>query len=349
MKLRTLILLSYGIGAIIVTVVLGFSAYRMIFNTDLVIFTILITLGASTLAFVINYLLMRPAFRSIDKLGKESRKIAKGEFSGKVDVTGPLETRMLAEDFNEMSAKLDQMFRQIKDGEVARNELVANLSHDIKTPIASIRSFSEALLDRMIATDVERQQYLRTIQRETMRLTDLVDELMDVAAIDKKEPVMERTRIWLDQLLVDVLEAFDVQLKREHRDVHVEIAPECQFVYADQTFVTRILYNLLENAMKFSDVGTSIEIGVARTEAFTVFRVRDYGQGISAAEQERIFERLYRVEKSRNLAHGGSGLGLHIAKNLAELHGGTLCVESALNVGSTFILAIPIWKEGELE
>ncbi|WP_430535171.1 HAMP domain-containing sensor histidine kinase [Listeria rocourtiae] len=349
MKLRTLILLSYGIGAIIVTIVLGVSAYRMIFSTNLVIFTILITLGASTLAFVINYLLMRPAFKSIDKLGKESRKIAQGEFSGKVDVTGPLETRMLAEDFNEMSAQLDQMFRQIKEGELERNELVANLSHDIKTPIASIRSFSEALLDGVITTDEERQQYLRTIQRETMRLTDLVDELMDVAAIDKKTPLLERTRIWLDQLMVDVLEAFNVQLKREHRDVHVNIAPFCESIYADQKFLTRILYNLLENALKFSDVGTSIEVGIERTGDCILFRMQDHGQGISAAEQERIFERLYRVEKSRNLAHGGSGLGLHIAQNLAELHGGTLRVESELDVGSTFILAIPIWEEGEFE
>ncbi|HFQ6393670.1 TPA: sensor histidine kinase, partial [Listeria monocytogenes] len=117
------------------------------------------------------------------------------------------------------------MFRQIKDGEEKRTELIANLSHDIKTPVASIRSFSEALLDGMIVTETEKQQYLRTIQRETVRLTDLVDELMDVAAIDKKQPVLNRSRIWLDQLIINVLESFNVQLKREHRDIHVTIEP----------------------------------------------------------------------------------------------------------------------------
>ncbi|EUJ43152.1 sensor histidine kinase [Listeria riparia] len=319
MKLRTLLLLSYAIGVIIVTVVLGFSAYKMIFNTNLVIFTILITLGASMFAFVINYLLMLPAFRSIDRLSKESREIARGEFSGQVEVTGSIETKMLAEDFNEMTMKLDQMFRQIKQGEESRNELIANLSHDIKTPIASIRSFSEAILDGMITTDVERQQYLRTIQRETMRLTDLVDELMDVAAIDKKEPKLEFERVWIDQLLVNVLEGFDVQLKREHRDVHVEIASDCQSVFADQRFLMRILYNLLENALKFSDAGTGIAITVVCEKERIAFRVKDFGMGISKAEQERIFDRLYRVEKSRNLAHGGSGLGLHIAKKFGAI------------------------------
>lgn len=345
MKLRTLLLLSYAIGVVIVTVVLGFSAYKMIFNTNLVIFTILITLGASTLAFVINYLLMRPAFRSIDRLSKESREIARGEFSGQVEVTGSIETKMLAEDFNEMTTKLDQMFRQIKQGEESRNELIANLSHDIKTPIASIRSFSEAILDGMITTDVERQQYLRTIQRETMRLTDLVDELMDVAAIDKKEPKLEYDWIWIDQLLVNVLEGFDVQLKREHRDVHVDIASDCQSIFADQRFLMRILYNLLENALKFSDAGTGIAITVVLEKGQIAFRVKDFGMGISKAEQERIFDRLYRVEKSRNLAHGGSGLGLHIARNLAQLHGGDLRVESELGKGSVFILTLPIKGE----
>lgn len=347
MKLRTLNLFSYGIGVLIVTIVLGVSAYKMIFRTELVVFTILITLGASTLAFFINYLLMRPAFQSIDTLSKESRKIAKGEFSGKVKVQGPEETRMLAEDFNEMAIKLDQMFRQIKDGEEKRTELIANLSHDIKTPVASIRSFSEALLDGMIVTETEKQQYLRTIQRETVRLTDLVDELMDVAAIDKKQPVLNRSRIWLDQLIINVLESFNVQLKREHRDIHVTIDPGCDPLYADQPFVTRILCNLIENALKFSDAGTTIELRITSTDEATMFFVKDYGQGISSEDIPRIFERLYRVEKSRNLAHGGSGLGLHIAKNLTELHGGTLQAESELQVGSTFILTIPFWNGNE--
>ncbi|MBC1399552.1 sensor histidine kinase [Listeria fleischmannii] len=342
MKLRTLILLSYGIGAILVTLILGFSAYKMIFKTNLVIFTIAITLGASILAFTINYILLLPAFKAIDKLSKESRKIAQGKFSGKVEVSGSLETRMLAEDFNEMSVKLDEMFRKIKEGERERNELIANLSHDIKTPIASIRSFSEALLDGVLVEEAEKEQYLRTIQRETVRLADLVNELMELSAIEKVESASQIVRIWIDQLVLDVLQMFDVQLKREGRELCIHIAPDCKFIYANPNFMVRILCNLIQNALKFSEVGTNIEILVKREKETMFFSVKDYGIGISLEEQKRIFERLYRVEKSRNLAHGGSGLGLHIASNLAELSGGELSVMSVPNEGSTFILKLPI-------
>ncbi len=342
MKLRTLILLSYGIGVILVTLILGFSAYKMIFKTSLVIFTICITLGASILAFTINYILLLPMFKAIDKLSRESREIAQGKFSGKVEVSGSLETRMLAEDFNEMSARLGEMFQKTKDGERERNELIANLSHDIKTPIASIRSFSEALLDGVLVEEREKQQYLRTIQRETVRLGDLVNELMELSAIEKVESNINIVRIWIDQLLLDVLQMFDVQLKREDRELCVQIEPDCKFIYANPNFIVRILCNLIENALKFSEVGTNIEITVKREKKKMFFLVKDYGIGISLEEQKRIFERLYRVEKSRNLAHGGSGLGLHIASNLAQLSEGELSVSSSPNNGSTFVLEVPI-------
>ncbi|WP_025335459.1 sensor histidine kinase [Paenibacillus sabinae] len=346
MKLRSLILLSYAVGVMTVSIILGVSVRMMILETRTAVYAMIVALVASTIAFSINFALLRPAFRSFRKLSAASRKIAQGEFDETLEINGPFETKAMAEDFNEMARRLDSMFKQIREGEQDRKDLIANLSHDIKTPMASIRSFSEALLDDLVTDEADKRQYIRTIHRETIRLNHLVDELMQVTEIDRQEHPLKITRIWLDSLIVHVLQTFDAQLKREHRDVRVRVRADIASFYGDFNIICRILYNLIENALKFSDPGTDVEIEVQSDLDTIRFHVKDYGMGIPQEEQDKIFARLYRIEKSRNIKHGGSGLGLHIARSLAELLGGTLTVVSKPGDGSTFTLSVPDRQHG---
>ncbi|WP_141604002.1 sensor histidine kinase [Terrilactibacillus laevilacticus] len=341
MKFRTMLLLSYGVGLLAVTIFLGFSYSQMIFDKKMVFNAIIITLISSICSFAVNYLFLRPVIRSVGKLSKQSRDIASGRFDRRVSASQPLEVKRLAEDFNEMAIQVGSMIEKIQLEEKTRNDLIANLSHDIKTPLASLQSYSEALIDGMVKDEKEVSDYLSTIRRETMRLTYLVEELLQVAALDRKEWKINPEKVWTDQLLIEALQTFDIQLKNENREIIVSITPDCKSIWIDRESILRILFNLLANALKFSPKGTPLTIGVSRQKNRVQFVVQDQGIGISEEEQAKIFDRLYRVEKSRNLLHGGSGLGLAIAKELVEQLGGSITVESVLNEGSRFIVTVP--------
>ncbi|MBP3038755.1 HAMP domain-containing histidine kinase [Bacillaceae bacterium Marseille-Q3522] len=341
MKFRMMLMLSYGVGLLAVTIFLGFSYSQMIFDQQMVLNAILITLISSICSFAVNYLFMRPVIRSIARLSKQTRDIANGRFNQRVSISQPHEIKQLAEDFNEMAVQIGKMIERIRQEEKNRNDLIANLSHDIKTPLASLSSYTEALMDGMAKDPQEADDYLSTIRRETLRLTYLVEELLQVAALDKKSWPVKAEKTWTDQLLIEALRTFDIQLKNEQREVHVTIAPDCGTIFVDRKTILRILFNLMENALKFSPRGTPIVIEVSRQNNEIQFMIEDEGIGISKEEQAKIFDRLYRVEKSRNLLHGGSGLGLAIAKELAVQHGGRIAVESELNRGSRFIVTIP--------
>lgn len=220
--------------------------------------------------------------------------------------------------------------------------MIAQLSHDIKTPITSIQATVEGILDGII-TQEEQFHYLTTINRQTERLNKLVEELDDLTlnTQETENHPQKNEVIFLDQLLVHAMNEFHLLIEQENRDIHIQVLPESAKFTSHYDKLLRILVNLLNNAFKYSDPGTPVDVkGILEDNTLTI-SVSDKGKGIDAKEFEHIFKRLYRVESSRNMKTGGHGLGLAIAQELAHQLGGKITVQSQKEAGSTFILSIP--------
>ena len=176
------------------------------------------------------------------------------------------------------------------------------------------------------------------------RLSSLTKQLMEVAVMEKataQSAVNQEQKIWLDQFLLTLLSSFDYILRKKQQKIKLEVDPEIKTLTTDEGKLNRILTNLIENASKYSPENTTIYLKIENREETIIFSIKDEGFGIRWEEQQKIFERLYRVEKSRNPETGGSGLGLYISKSLAEQLGGTLKVTSEYERGSIFYLSLP--------
>lgn len=240
-----------------------------------------------------------------------------------------------------MSRNLQDTFQSLDESEREKRMMIAQLSHDIKTPITSIQVTVEGILDGVIKEE-ERLHYLTTIGRQTERLNKLVDEL-DVLTLNAQPQDIadeEVEEVFLDRLLIESMSEFQLQIEREERDVYIQVLPESAKIKSHYDKLSRILVNLLNNAFKYSDPGTRIEVLAQLTEQELTISVKDEGQGILPEDLEKIFKRLYRVETSRNMKTGGHGLGLAIAQELAHQLGGEITAESQYGLGSKFTFSL---------
>ena len=300
---------------------------------------ILITLCASLLGIMVNLILMRPTIKSLERLRKQARDISKNNISTMDEIVAPSEFKELSQDFNAMSAKLKETFKSLKDSENEKDEIIAQLSHDIKTPITSIKATVEGILDGIIAPE-EISNYLGTIDRQTDRLNNLVEELSYLSLNQVNKVETEQETIFLDQLLIETMSEFQLTLEREKRKVAIDVTPTGAKIISDRDKLSRIVYNLINNALKYSQEGTPLKVSARFESNEVTISVTDSGLGISTEELQNIFRRLYRVEGSRNMNTGGHGLGLYIAQELAHQLNGEIRVKSEYGIGSTFSLVL---------
>jgi len=285
----------------------------------------------------VSIFLLSPVFSSLKHLKKQAQDIASKDFSTEIETKGPLEFQELGRAFNDMSRNLQDTFQSLDESEQEKSMMIAQLSHDIKTPITSIQVTVEGILDGVIKEE-ERLHYLTTIGRQTERLNKLVEEL-DVLTLNAQPQDIadeEVEDVFLDQLLIESMSEFQLQIEQEERDVYIQVSPESAKIKSYYDKLSRILVNLLNNAFKYSEPGTRIEVLAQLTEEELIISVKDEGQGILPEDLEKIFNRLYRVEASRNMKTGGHGLGLAIARELAHQLGGEITAESQYGLGSKF-------------
>lgn len=343
MKLKVYVIVGYLVSSLLTILGLVWAVNRMLIAQRETYFLVGITLVASLVGALVSLVLLSPVFFSLRSLKNQAHRVADKDFSRVEAVQGPLEFQELAAAFNEMAANLEASFASLAESEKEKGLMIAQLSHDIKTPITSIQATVEGILDGVIGKD-EEIQYLQTIGRQTERLDKLVEELNDLTlSTAQKEvcPVAQET-IFLDQLLINCMSEFQLLIEQEHRDIHIQVQPESAKLTSNYDVLSRIIVNLINNAFKYSEVGTKLEVSAILEERTLRIAVTDEGQGIAPEELDLIFKRLYRVESSRNMATGGHGLGLAIARQLAHQLGGDIQVESQLGVGSTFTLVLPI-------
>ena len=337
MKLKSYILVGYLVSTLLTILVVFWAVQRMLIEKSEVYFLVGMTLIASFIGAAVSIFLLSPVFSSLKHLKKQAQNIAGKDFSTEIETKGPIEFQELGQAFNDMSRNLQDTFQSLDESEQEKRMMIAQLSHDIKTPITSIRVTVEGILDGVIKEE-ERLHYLTTIGRQTERLNKLVEEL-DVLTLNAQPQDIadeEVEDVFLDQLLIESMSEFQLQIEQEERDVYIQVKPESAKIKSNYDKLSRILVNLLNNAFKYSEPGTRIEVLAQLTEEELIISVKDEGQGILPEDLEKIFNRLYRVETSRNMKTGGHGLGLAIARELAHQLGGEITAESHYGIGSTF-------------
>jgi two-component system phosphate regulon sensor histidine kinase PhoR len=224
--------------------------------------------------------------------------------------------------------------------ETMRKDFVANVSHELKTPLTSIKGFVETLLEGALDDKENNRNFLKIIQDHTERLNKLVDDLLSLSHLESKEIILEKENIPLWQLVDKVIQGFKAQLKKKGVEVKNEL-PQGLFLNADKDRLEQVFTNLIDNAIKFNKEKGSIWI-YSETAGNTIkIAIEDSGLGIPQKDIPRIFERFYRVDKARSRELGGTGLGLSIAKHVIELHNGSIAVESTEGFGSKFFFTLP--------
>jgi len=224
---------------------------------------------------------------------------------------------------------------QIRNLETMRSDFVANVSHELKTPLTSIKGFVETLINGAMEDKKNSKDFLKIIQDHAERLNSLVNDLLDLSYLESKSAELELSRLDISELIKNILLSFGFQLKQNKVEAANNIVSGT-FVKADRDKIEQVMTNLIDNAIKFNKEGGFIKVNAEDLGSNLKVIVEDSGQGIPIKDAPRIFERFYRVDKARSRQLGGTGLGLSIVKHIIELHGGSVGVESTEGLGSKF-------------
>jgi two-component system, OmpR family, phosphate regulon sensor histidine kinase PhoR len=222
-----------------------------------------------------------------------------------------------------------------------RRELTANVSHELRTPLTSIKGFAETLLAGAMRDEATCRRFLTIIDSEAGHLMKLVDDLMDLSRLESRVVTFDPTEARLDVLVAEALSRMRPQAEA-HRIQLRAADTEPVTVLADRDRILQVITNLLDNAIKFTPEGGAVIVSVAQTGAEGIVSVADTGRGIPVDDLSRIFDRFYRVDRSRSREAGGTGLGLAIAKHIVEAHGGQITAASRIHTGSTFTFTLPV-------
>jgi two-component system phosphate regulon sensor histidine kinase PhoR len=229
---------------------------------------------------------------------------------------------------------------EIRRLETMRRDFVANVSHELKTPLTSIKGFTETLLEGAWRDEKNVQHFLGIIREHAQRLDNLVNDLLSLAHMEVKDISLDKSEIKIKELVDEILAGFSAQLKKRHIQAHNDL-PLKLSVKAHQDKLNQVFTNLVDNAIKFNKEGGSVRIYSRESADLIKIIVEDTGIGIPPKDLSRIFERFYRVDKGRSREMGGTGLGLAIVKHIVELHGGMVGVESNEGLGATFWFSLP--------
>ena len=295
---------------------------------------IVIAAAALTLALLLSRLLTTP----IVNLSKTMSKMGKGDLSVRVPVRGSGELRELAENYNKMAQQLESLDK-------SRSQFVSNASHELKTPLATMKVMLETLIYEPEMPEGLRMEFMQDMNHEIDRLTGIITDLLTLTRMDQGVEEIRRERVDMSALTEETLRPLKPAAEKRGQQLMARIEPGVQMT-GDRIKLNQILYNLTENALKYTQDGGMIRVTLKREEDGIVWEVKDNGVGIPEEDQNHIFERFYRVDKARSRDTGGTGLGLSIMRQLVKLEGGSITVSSEPGRGSSFTVRFPEEAEG---
>jgi signal transduction histidine kinase len=294
-------------------------------------------LVAVAIALFLTFFLSRRILAPVKALTSAAERVGSGDFSQKVKIKDKGELGELAQAFNSMSSDLER-------AEKLRQNMVADVAHELRTPLSNVQGYLEAVRDGVIKPDVET---IRSLSEEATLLSRLIDDLQELSLAEAGELKLNCRTGDIAELIKQAVTVARGQAVAKGVSVSIDLPDKLPPVNIDSHRISQVLRNLLENAVAHTAKGGSITVAVKQQGNWVEVSVTDTGEGIPAEDLPNIFERFYRVDKSRARATGGSGLGLTIAKRLVEAHGGKIEVQSEPGKGSCFSFTIPVSEVSE--
>jgi len=288
-------------------------------------------LVAVAIALLLTFFLSRLILAPVKALTSAAERVGRGDFSQRVKTKDKGELGDLAQAFNSMSNDLER-------AEKLRQNMVADIAHELRTPLSNVQGYLEALRDGVIKPDAET---IRSLSEEATLLSRLVDDLQELSLAEAGELKLNCQTEDIAELINQTVAAVQAQATTKGASVFIDLPDKLPPVNIDSHRISQVLRNLLENAVAHTAKGGSITVAAKQQGNWVEVSVTDNGEGIPAEDLPNIFERFYRVDKSRARATGGSGLGLTIAKRLVEAHGGKIEAQSELGKGSRFTFTLP--------
>jgi signal transduction histidine kinase len=340
--LRWTLLGGYVLASVLTFFNVWFSAELMFASEhDLLLATVLLVF-AGGIALILGYFLSSTVTERINLLKDAAENLARGELQTRVPVDGRDEVAALSTAFNQMAAQLQAADQKQRELESLRRDLIAWASHDLQTPLASMRAILEALADGVVEEPVMVKRYLSTAQRDVMSLSALIDDLFQMSQLDAGGFPLHRAQASLNDLVSDTLESFSELAKQQGVMLEGEVSANVDPVAMDTQAIGRVLNNLISNALRHTPPGGEVKVRARRTGAGVEVTIRDTGEGIPPQDIPHIFERFYRGDIARSRSRGaGAGLGLAIARGIVRAHGGDIGVESEAGQGTQFTFHIP--------
>ncbi len=336
---RTLVVLS-TLGPLFVLVNVAFTAKLMFLSSHDLGLLALLLLFALVPGIAVTSLLSDRIVGTITALTASAARMAHGDLAARTRADGVAELRSLAESFNSMAAQLEEASLVREETERARRDLIAAVSHDLRTPLASLRALAEALSDGVVDDPEGIRRYLGLMTGETTRLSALIDDLFELARLESGALRLDLAPSPVQDLISETLERMTAQAEQKGLRLDGQVVGDPPPVLIDGQQMTRVLLNLVQNAIRHTPVDGSVTLHARAAGTEVLLEVRDTGEGIDADDLPRVFDRFYRGDRARTREAGG-GLGLAIARGIVEAHGGHIWVESEPGRGTRFAFTLP--------
>lgn len=287
---------------------------------------VLLILASTVIGFIISRSITRP----INKLMTKAKYISKGEYDKKIEIN----TDIL--EINDLINSINNLSQSIKEQENIRKRLTGDISHELKTPLTNIQSHLEAMIDGIWEPTEER---LLSVKEEAERLSSLVSDMQKLNKYDEASIKLKKDNVNISDIICFVIFQFSNLAKS--KNIKIEYEKKNINLYCDKDKITQALVNILSNAIRYSNEGSTIFIEEKLKDNKVIISIEDQGIGISEEDLKYVFERFYRADKSRTRATGGTGIGLTIVKSIVSSHGGEVKLESKLGEGSKFTIILP--------
>lgn len=318
------------------------GAIYMFYPSDVLRETVLVlkmliviaSIGTVLLGFGLIGLLSRKLTKPLLIMKDATNRIAKGKYQQKMPIKGK-------DEIAQLSNAIQSLGEQLQFYEDNRNEFLSAVSHELRTPLTYIRGYSDVLSKGMIQDPAEQSEYLKIINKEAKRVSVLVDDLFDMSNLQMGKFQLAKEMTDLNPIIERAIAALRPAAEKKGLGLKQNLAPGIPAISMDGKRIEQVVYNLVENAIKYTDAG-QVTIRSCVKNKFVVIDIADTGMGIPQEELPKIWDRFYRVEKSRARKTGGTGLGLFIAKQIVQSHNGEISVKSEENQGSTFSIFLPV-------
>ena len=307
-------------------------------GTMIVLLYVLLGIGVFSVSFL---LLQSRSMRYISRISSAMREIAEGDLNITLDVEGDDEFADMAENLNNMVEELRQLMDRERESERTKNELITNVAHDLRTPLTSIIGYLELLSGPVKLNEEMQKKYLDITYKKSKRLQKLIEDLFGFTKLNYGKISMKVSKVDIVKLLSQMLEEFYPNFMEKNLAYELQSNVTAKVITADGNLLARLFDNQINNAIKYGSEGKKIIVKVDATDTVVTVSVTNFGYVIPKEELPLLFEKFYRVEQSRSVNTGGTGLGLAIAKNIVDMHGGTIGVTSDLN-GTVFTVKLKV-------